>query len=246
MTNSAGPRVTVSGKRLSSREAAGWHHLRLAPGMVRLSIVGWIICFWAGRALAGTEPGISHHAATYFMGDNPIAIHALAELPAPLPQKVEKHLRARLGDEFYARLKFCGGRRRDPADNAAAADPRVVVYELNFSFSRPEDGIAEYVALLPLGADGSVLTEIDLPAFGKSTDAHRFVSLSHARELAARSRFSGPGIQIDLDYSPEHDCLRWRFERPMGLESGRFHYRDFDVLMADRPVVEVHDTYAIP
>lgn len=263
MTQPAGPSFTSSEARGPLRDAAGLSGLEcglkldsrgqshLCPPARRAWIVGLLamgglVCFGVSRGIAGEEAGIGHHAASYFMGNNPVAIHALAELPPPLPQKVEEHLRARLGDEFYARLKFCGGRRRDPADDAAATDPRVVVYELDFSFSRPEDGIAEYVALLPLGADGSVLTEIDLPSFGKSPDAHRFVPLAKARELAARSGFSGTGIQVDLDYSPEQDCLRWRFARSMGLESGRFHYRNLDVLMEDHPVVEIHDTYAIP
>ena len=80
------------------------------------------------------------------MGENPTTLTTLDDLPPRIRTFAEHHLRERLGG-FYSQLRFAGGNAR------AARDPDrrrtdFVCYELRFSFSRPEDGIAEYTALL--------------------------------------------------------------------------------------------------
>jgi hypothetical protein len=102
------------------------------------------------------------------------------------------------------------------------------------------------VALLALAADSSVLAEIYLPACPDSATAHPIVSLERAKDLAASSGFSAPGIEIELDYNREHDRLCWRFRRYGGPERGQINYRALYVLMLDRPMVEIRDEYAIP
>jgi hypothetical protein len=213
---------------------------RLLSALVFLSL-------WSSAAcgLSGAEPGISHYAASYYMGVHPQVIRTLDDLPPLLRQNVESHLRARLGSEFYARLKFSGGHHRDTSNPEERTVPGAVFYELNFSFSLPDDGISEYVALFALRANGSVLAEIDLPSCKSGEAAHPVVALAQAKDLAALEGFGGSEVEIELDYSREHDCLFWRFRKYIGPEPGRIHFRSFCVLMLDHPVMEIQEEHAI-
>jgi hypothetical protein len=100
--------------------------------------------------------------------------------------------------------------------------------------------------LFALAENGSVLAEIDLPAFGGASAGHPIVPLDAAKKLAAKAGFSGPGVETDLDYSRDRDCLLWRFRRSAGSEGGKILFRDLEVLMLAHPVVEIRNAYAIP
>jgi hypothetical protein len=150
---------------------------------------------------------------TYYGPYHPRKLVALAELPAGILVDIEEHLRARLGD-VYGELRFKDGEAIDRREllrvnpNAANYRWEVPAYTLHFTWDAPVQGVARYHADIDLRADGSVLKEIDLPAFGKFARKRSLVSLDRARTIVDAKTYEG--AWVELLYSSERDSLFWR------------------------------------
>lgn len=201
-----------------------------------------------GAMPLGAADGIRHPAGSYYLGEFPRVLTSLSDLPAPLSEQVEAHLRRRLGLEFYRELRFGGGRAADPADNRwqDQAAKGACAYELFFELTRPGAGLASYMALLSLKRDGSILHEIDLPAVARAPEKIKIIALDRARDIARRHGFSGPGITEEINYDPGRDVLCWRFSRTGEFGAQGLHIRVFEILAHDVNAVREFDTYAIP
>lgn len=142
-------------------------------------------------------------------------IRLFEQLPESIRKKVIAHLRQRLGQDFYRRLRFAGGYVADPMDfRRMKSEPERGKspqngYVLHFQFQMPEVGIAAYTAELSLGENGSVLGEIDLPAFAKDARKRHIVSLAEAIEIAKKHRIDSPYLHAGIEYDRAGDCFKW-------------------------------------
>jgi hypothetical protein len=146
----------------------------------------------------------------------PVEAHSLSEIPAPVRTKLIAHLHDRLGP-FAERLIFAGGEIVD-FERLAREDPgskdiqqEIHAYDLHFSFQMPTVGIRSYTAQIRLRRDGSVLEEIDLPAFASAPEKLNFISLKDAASVAVVHGFSRNDIYPEIIYFKDADSIVWAF-----------------------------------
>lgn len=167
----------------------------------------------------GEKAGVTKSAGWYFMGDKDKPLASLKSLPANVMEKLLKHLKTRLGPEFYPLLKFSSGRQADAEkmrrtnSSKNASDFRM--YDVQFTWSLPDSGIDSYVAQIGLREDGSVFEEIDLPAFATKKGALPLLPLKKAKEVAKQHGFARAPFEISMGYDRPSDSLFWRFSRPV-------------------------------
>ena len=178
----------------------------LAISLVALSACG----------MTHVEPITKGATITSFGDYRPTKPESLDDLPIAVRQKVTDHLRDRLGP-FADRLQLTGGQIVDFA-RLAEEEPNskdyrweVPAYGLDFTFHLPEAGVDSYTAELELRSDGSVLQEIDVPAFRTSPEKLKFISLEKAISLAGARGYARQ--RPEIVYLQESDSLAWRFWR---------------------------------
>ena len=170
--------------------------------------------------LAGGNEGVCKVVGeTYFSNYEPTVPKSLDDIPAPVREKVVAHLKKRLGEAFYASLRFAGGqvvdlaefRRQEP--NWRDFKWEVFAYRLNFQFQLPEKGIEVYQASIRLREDGSVIEEIDLPDMGKHPERAEFVALSEAVKLAVAEGFDVAKCDREMEYREKEDRCVYLFRQ---------------------------------
>jgi len=173
-----------------------------------------LIPLTASAHLAPVSKGTT---STYMGNYEPVKPRSLSEIPSPVRDKVLNHLRERLGS-FTDRLTFTGGEivdfkqlARDHPDSKKYKW-EVHAYDLHFAFQMPNIGIRSYTAQIQLRRDGSVLEEIDLPAFASSPEKLNFITLEKAASVAVASGFSRKDIDPKITYFKAADALVWEFE----------------------------------
>ncbi len=210
------------------------------------------------KAPDGKNAGVTKTAGWYFMGDKARPLASLKALPANVIVKLQAHLKARLGPEFYALLKFSSGRQADAEEMHSAATSKSAsdfrMYDVQFTWSLPDSGIKSYVAQIGLREDGSVYEEIDLPAFASKKGALPLVPLKKAQQVAKLHGFAKAPHEAAIGYDRTTDSLFWRFSRPAGDEffpfdpaprTGEMHFYVLEVSAHDGSVMRQYLSQAI-
>jgi hypothetical protein len=177
-----------------------------------------VLSIIASHTVLAAQNYVTKYAGwTYISADEPRNPQSLTELPEPIQEIVIAHLNTRLGKSFYSQLLFVGGQIVD-IDAVNAADPErrrqweIHKYDLHFKFEMPDIGIESYTAQIKLREDGSVITEIDLPAFAKSPEKNNIISISDAIGTAISHGYSQKQLSVEVDYDRESDSLIWVIE----------------------------------
>ncbi len=168
-------------------------------------------------AAEGVTPVSKKSGSTYFGDYEPSEPKSLDDVSSPAKERLIAHLKERLGDAFYTRLRFSGGQVIDFA-KLARMEPdskdyqwEVPAYILDFEFVMPEVGISSYVAQIELRNDGSIIKEIDLPNFTRNPMKLHFFPLSDAIQVAINSGFLPSQMSTAIDYSESDDSIVWEF-----------------------------------
>ena len=152
----------------------------------------------------------------------PRQIPRLEDLPADLRAKALAAIHARVGDDFFKRLRFVGGEAVNLGElhrlNPDSRKFRVEVpaYELHWEFAQLEAGIRNYTATLALRQDGSVLKGLNLPAFALHPDLFRLVPLKQVtKDLVAKKLIDPASTTATITYGQKVGHLVWHFEQPL-------------------------------
>jgi uncharacterized membrane protein YkoI len=145
----------------------------------------------------------------------PRTFKSLNALPEGIRVKVVNHLRERLGNDFYSRLKFVSGSSID-IEEYLRINPgtkwKVHSYELVFRYADSPHGLKEYYARTRLDSDGEVIEEIDLPEISKFPNKASIISVDTAADIAKSRGFESKTMNIDIRYDEDAGSLVWRFE----------------------------------
>ncbi len=145
----------------------------------------------------------------------PRIINSLAALPEAIRSKVDSHLRARLGNDFYSKLVFVTGAAID-ADEFLRVNPgvkwKVHSYELAFKYADTAKGLTAYCARIRLDANGDVMDDINLPEGAKYPQKANIISISEAIKIAKSRGFKPKKMSITIDYDKDTGSLVWRME----------------------------------
>ena len=145
----------------------------------------------------------------------PKTFKAMNALPEGLRVKAVNHLRERLGDEFYSRLKFVSGSSID-IEEYFRINPgtkwKVHSYELVFRYADSRRGLKEYYARTRLDSNGEVIEEIDLPEVSKFPNKANIISVDAAADIAKSRGFESKTMNIDIRYDEDAGSLVWIIE----------------------------------
>jgi hypothetical protein len=187
---------------------------------------------------------------TYFGSYKPVEPKSLAEVPAKVRLKLLNHLRDRLGS-FSDRLTFAGGQivdfERLARDQPDSKDFRweVPAYDLHFAFQMPEIGVQSYTAQIKLRSDGSVLEEIDLPAFSTSPEKLKFISLQRAASIAVGRGYKRKHLCPQIIYFKDSDALVWEFAETTSDDGLMIEYKNIYVSAHNGEILKEFTSSAI-
>ncbi len=158
----------------------------------------------------------------------PKEMRTLEELPAAVRAAAVAHVKARVGEEFYARLRFAGGQfvdveelhRVNPASRKFRA--QVPAYLLRFDFEMPKSGIRHYTASMGLRGGGEVIRELDLPASAKEPRKTAVKALAEVCAGLVKQRLIDPAAATaTVTYDRKGDRLVWHFEQALPGGAGQ-------------------------
>jgi hypothetical protein len=139
----------------------------------------------------------------------------LDEIPQNVRNRLNDHLRIRLGDAFTRRLKFEEGqwldleklRKQFPSvynENANRGS-----YDLLFSFSDPDKGLKAFFSEMVLDDSGSVIIDIRFPDIAMYPAKADIISCREAYSIAGGSGFPTELSSAWFEYSEEQKCFIW-------------------------------------
>ena len=196
------------------------------------------------------SPISKESGSTYFGDYEPVEPDSLEEIPAPVRVKLLNHLKDRLGP-FTERLTFAGGQMVD-FERLAREEPdskdfewEVHAYDLHFTFQMPGIGIKSYTAQIELRSDGSVLEEIDLPAFASSPDKLNFISLQSAASIAVAEGYNRNKLSPEIIYFKDADSLVWKFQETTSDDGLNIEYKNIYVSAHNGKILKEFSSSAI-
>src|SRR5215471_9462249 len=140
---------------------------------------------------------------------------SLDDIPEHVRNRLNDHLRERLGDTFAQNLKFEEGQWLD-RENLRKQFPSIYEenaklgsYDLLFSFSDPYKGLNAFFTKMVLNDDGSVNQEIGLPEIASNPAKAAIISCWDAHSIAANNGFPIEFSSARFDYSEEKKVFVW-------------------------------------
>lgn len=140
---------------------------------------------------------------------------SLDEIPEQVRNRLNEHLREKLGDAFAENLRFEEGQWLD-LKNLRKQFPSVYEenaefgsYDLLFSFSDPYKGIKAFFTKMVLNDDGSVNREIGLPDIASNPAKAVIISCWDAYSMAANNGFPTEFSYASFEYSEEKKIFVW-------------------------------------
>ncbi|MGQ0542929.1 MAG: hypothetical protein ACT4O9_13905 [Blastocatellia bacterium] len=142
-------------------------------------------------------------------------IASLSEIPMPARGKLIEHLRSKLGDRFFKRLKFDGGEWVDLA-TLKLQSPKdyewnspMGAYDLVFRFSDTQKGLKYFYSKLVLDDDGSIREDIGLPDIGAHAEKAQIISCRRAIEIAVANGFPRRSVSVRFEYDSDENAFVW-------------------------------------
>jgi hypothetical protein len=211
-----------------------------------------IVTFWAlvlgSSALAkDVTPTTIGHLTQSYGNYKPKELRWLSQLPIAVREVLDYHLKSRMGDLFYRRLRFVGGKVIDPVQ-LLRDDPHsknyqwtIPAYVINFDFQAPELGLPRYAARILLRADGGVIGEIDLPAFATDLQKQTFFPFDRALEVALKQGYDRDTVEASLGFSEQFGSLVWDFIQVTNDDGLAFEMKTLQVSAHTGAVLAVGD-----
>lgn len=197
------------------------------------------------------EGAVKYPGWTYMGEYEPANPSSLDELQQNIREKVVEHLKSRLGEDFFRKLRFTGGQVVDFTE-LYRVNPRakhyewtVHAYDLHFEFTMPNKGIKSYTAQIKLNSDGSVLSEIDLPDFARHPEKLNFTSIAKVKRVAEKAGFDLTEAETEIDYDLRQDSIIWRFTKVVSDDGLIIQYKNIEVDAHSGIVIRQYGSEAI-
>jgi hypothetical protein len=139
----------------------------------------------------------------------------LDEIPEEVRNRLNQHLREKLGDTFAQNLKFEEGQWLDLKNlrkqfpSVFQENAKLGSYDLLFSFSDPYKGLKAFFTKMVLNDDGSVNREIGLPDIVSNPAKADIISCCDAYSIAANDGFPSEVSSASFEYSEEKKVFVW-------------------------------------
>lgn len=142
-------------------------------------------------------------------------IQKLSEIPVPIRARLEAHLKSKLGEIFYRKVKFGWGswvnleslKRESPKDYEW--NQPMGAYDLVFWFSDSSKGLKAFYFKLVLNDDGSIREDLNLPAIAANPEKAQIISCKEAYAVAVNQGFPRDSLSARFDYSEDEKSFVW-------------------------------------
>jgi len=149
-----------------------------------------------------------------FHSYRPRTIRGLEEIPATVISTLNSHLKDRLGEKFFSKLKFDWGEKVDLVELYKVEpywkDWKVATYSVVFHFSDKSKGLKAFYCHIGLDEAGQVLDEINLPKISEQPQKAKILPVKNAIDIAGGVGFN-PRSTPDFEYNEETDSFVWIF-----------------------------------
>jgi hypothetical protein len=143
---------------------------------------------------------------------------SLDEIPEGVRNRLNEHLREKLGITFAQSLKFEEGQWLDLKNlrkkfpSVYEENAKLGSYDLLFSFSDTHKGLKAFFTKMVLNDDGSVNREIGLPDIASNPAKADIISCWNAYSIAASNGFPSEFSFARFEYSKEKEIFVWVIE----------------------------------
>ncbi len=142
-------------------------------------------------------------------------IRNLDEIPLPVRNRLNEHLKSKLGEEFFRKLKLEWGewidlerlKRESPKDYEWNAP--MGAFDLVFWFSDSTKGLKSFYSTIVLNNDGSIRKDILLPNIRANPEKSKIISCEDAISIAAGLGFPRHALDVSFEYSEKQDSFIW-------------------------------------
>lgn len=140
---------------------------------------------------------------------------SLDDIPEEVRNRLNEHLREKLGDTFAQNLKFEEGQWLDLKNlrkqfpSVYEENAKLGSYDLLFSFSDHYKGLKAFFTKMVLNDDGSVNREIGLPEIASNPAKAVIISCWDAYSIAAKNGFPSEFSFASFEYSEEEKVFVW-------------------------------------
>lgn len=173
-------------------------------------VVATVVCGPAMPVEAKHTPiscGIHYHGP-----DDPPRIQSLDELPVGLQTFVTQHVTDRVGAELAASTIFDRGQLLKPERPLRPGEPTQTL-DYNLIYRYRLSSAEDVSACLIVSADGWIIQELSLPAWGHAAPPPKVVTREQATSVAREHGMSEDLRDVEVRYFADTDALEWLFSK---------------------------------
>jgi len=195
---------------------------------ILLSITITLLC--TGQAFGQQCPvnsgfrGTRYSIDRYKNGELIKTVHTLQDIAIPIRNRLNAHLKSKLGDVFSRRLKFGWGywvdleRLKRESPDVYEWNAPMGSYDLVFWFSDPKKGLKALYSKIILNDDGTIREDINLPNIAANPEKALIIPCRKAVSIAVNQGFPKQALHIKFGYSPEQHSFVWIITDVTGTE----------------------------
>lgn len=192
------------------------YQINLSGISVLMAVLLLAVSF-TGAQTCNVDSGYRGGAFTvYYEQRHLVKLHrSLDEMPPQIREKLDKHLRDKLGSDFVKKLKLEYfeyldlEQLRKEFPSLYDINAKIGAYDLLFRFSDKANGLKFYYVKMRLNEDGTVADEIDLPNIAFEPNKAKLIPCKRAVEIAASRGFPKQYQSVEFRYSPERGRFIW-------------------------------------
>lgn len=179
-----------------------------------------------------------------------VTIRKLKEISPLVLNKIQRQLKARVGEQFFKRLKLDYGDAQDFDDTSplkADDAERIDGYDFVFKFSDKSKGLKAYYFKVVADAKGNLIADVALPNIASNPEKARLIPCQQALAIASRNGFPLERSSILFIYDWDSKTLVWHIydkrpvepDNPIPGFSGNGTYRNIFVDANNGNVIKI-------
>ena len=168
----------------------------------------WIVLIGAVGSAAAQNGVKKCRTTKYSLIYSPELIESITVLPDSIQQTLNNHLKETLGDGFYQKLQFDGGKLINYRQ-LVKQDPQVASYkwvapkyDLRYFISDSLAGIGYCCSRIILDSVGGIINDIEFPSFSKNKSNAKFLPQNKLLNIARQLGF--PTTNYELAIAKDH------------------------------------------
>ena len=187
-------------------------------------LVFGFLAFFAPRISAQDCPVEYGYQGTYNFARKTqsfISVRKFNEISPTIQRKIEEQLKARVGEQFFKKLRFDYGSAEDfdSASPLKANDvERIDGYDFVFKFSDKGKGLKTFYFKVVANATGNIIEDLALPDIASNPQKANLISCKQALAIASKNGFPLERSSIYFVYDWKTESFTWSVHDSQAVE----------------------------